>query len=269
MPLSKTPKNKDESLFSAPIAQVFDDVDKEDTPQKAATETDRIAELERMLSDLRERQDEARNDALLSTPINNQWQSQVTDHVEVKPESIQLPDPALDPDGYSDAVNKRAQLTYENNRRRDEAQRKRDEDINSKVSDLWSDFGVEYSDYANDKERIDYIATQVVKDATKKGLDVQRYMFGTGRSRFMKDVVRKYDKVFGAPETDDDENTNYDHSRKSSRVKRKNDDDDGRSTSVFGGNEGGGRAPRRNVDVEDGPSMIDDIHAMQRKTGFW
>lgn len=275
MTVSRTPKNKTENIFDPPTAQLFEDVDGEDN---AKVSDDRVAELEKALKELQEKNAEERSDALLSQPSHNNWQSQVTQDVETKPESIPLPDPALDPDGFSNATTRRAEIAYENLRRRDAAQNKMAKDIDEKVADLWADFGDAYPEMSEDKDRIDYVATQVVKEATRKGLDINRYMFGTGRERFMKDVVKKYTKVFGDPETDEDDYDDNPRSRRSassvpsrrrSANRNRAEEDDGRSSGIFGGDESGGRPNRRQTDDETGPSMIDDIHAMQRRTGFF
>lgn len=276
MAISRTPKNID-TLFQPPTAQLFEDVDGEDNKQK---ENDRVAELEQALKDLRTKQEEERSDALLSQPT--QWQSQVNQqaqYTEVKPESIELPDPALDPNGYDAALARRNEIRATNQRNRDDATRKRDDDIKAKTDDLWADFGDEYAEYIEGpegKERIDYIATKVVQEAVRKNLDVQRYMFGSGRTRFMKDVVKKYNKVFGEPEAEDDEDTSDRRSYKARDLPRRRpvtrdrqEDDEGRSVGVFGGNEGGRPSHKRNVDIEEGPSMIDDLQTLQRKTGFF
>lgn len=275
MPISRTPRQKTEdSIFTQPTAQVFEDIDREDKqPEK---DNDQIADLKRQLADMQERMAEDRSDALLSQPSQNNWQSQVTT-TEVKPESIALPDPALDPDGYANAVQRRAELTVENARRRRDNESKFEKDIDDKTAELWADFGDEYPELSDDKERIDYVATQVVKSAVKRGLDINRYMFGTGRLRFMKDVAKKYESVFGDSEDDYVEEDNSRNNRREASPPRRNrntnrnrqEDDDGRSAGVFGGNESGGRPNRREADDETGPSMIDDIQTLQRKTGFF
>lgn len=262
-----------DNIFEAPTAQIFEDVDGED---KKIKEVDRVAELEAALKELRDKQEDEKADAALYT--TPQWQSQVTDKgfQEVDPNTIQLPDPALDPDGYADAVARRTELRLENKARKENSDRQRNDDIKAKTDDLWADFDAQYGEYSEDRDRIDYIATKVVNAAVKKGIDVQRYMFGVGRPRFMKDVVKQYDKIFGAPEPDEEDNQprrsvkDRDVSRRNARSRRDNsDNDDGRSAGVFGGGEGSGKPNRGNLDVETGPSMIDDIHAIQKKSGFW
>lgn len=274
MAISRKPRQS-ENDFSAPTAQIFEDVDGENNKQ---VEKDRVAELEDALKELRAQREEERSDALLSQPHTG-WQSQVTETpVEVNPNTIQLPDPALDPDGYANAVQRRAELAVDNKRNRETRQRKFEEDIDTKVSDLWADFGVEYPDIADKRDRVDFVATKIVKKATAKGLDINRYMFGAGRTRFMQDVALEYTNIFGEPEPDEDDYEDNSRSyRSSARTTRRprssnrnrQEDDEGRSAGIFGGNESSGRGSRREVDQETGPSMIDDLQVIQKKSGFF
>lgn len=271
MALSKTPRKPEQNTqFEAPFAQVFADVDGEDIKKE---EDDRVVELETALKELRDQREEERSNALLSSSTS--WQSQVTEPAEVNPNTIQLPDPALDPDGYANAVQRRVELATENRRQREDRQRKFENDIDTKVSDLWADFGAAYSDIADDKERVDYIASKVVKKAVSKGIDINRYMFGPGRDRFMKDVAKEYTNIFGEPETDEndyEDNRNYkarDLPRRRSANRSRQENDEGRSAGIFGGNESGGRPNRREVNEDNSPSMIDDLQAIQKKAGFF
>lgn len=271
--VSKTPR-RNENDYSTPMAQVFEDVDGEDNK---TNEADRVAELEAALKELREKSDREREEALYTQP--SQWQSQVTEQqpTYIDPKTITLPDPALDPDGYANAVQRRAELTMENAQHKNERAKKFENDIDDKTKALWEDFEYEYPDYAGDREKIDFVATSVVKAAVKKNIDINRYMFGAGRSRFMKDVAKKYETVFGEPEAEDD----YEDTRRSNRTeartarrtntstRSRSEDDEGRSAGVFGGNEGSGRTNRRNVDADTGPSMIDDLQGIQKKSGFF
>lgn len=274
--VSKTPRKSDND-FLTPMAQVFEDVDGEDNKK---VEDNRVAELEAALKELREKREEERNDLLLSQPSNNGWQSQVNEQqpVYLDPKTIALPDPALDPDGYANAVQRRAEVAIENSRNKEERTKKFETDIDNKTKALWEDFEYEYPDYSDNRERVDYVATAVVKSAVAKGIDINRYMFGSGRNRFMKDVAKKYESVFGEPETDEDDyedtrRSNRSEARASNRNRASNrsrsEDDEGRSAGVFGGNESGGRANRREVNENNAPSMIDDLQAIQKKGGFF
>lgn len=265
-----------ESMFEPPVAEVFADHDGEGN----APQEDRYDTLAKQLADLQTRlsESEKTNMALLSTP---QWRSQVTDQApqDVKPESVALPDPALDPDGYDAALARRNQIRDENARRRQEFDNQRQSSLKEKVDDLWNAFTDQYPDMSEDKEKIDFVASQVAKEAQRRGVDVERYMFVT-RDKYLSDVADKYVKVFGDPadnEGDDDfedtprsrrASTSSAPRTRSNRRDRSEDDNVGRTGGIFGGAESGGR-PSRGRDEESGPSMIDDIQALQRKTGFF
>jgi hypothetical protein len=96
----------------------------------------------------------------------------------------------------------------------------------------------------------------------------------------MEDVANSYYEIFGEPEpVDEDDFEDTSRNRRASsdrqpratsrRRNREEDYDNGRTSGVFGGNESGGRPSRREEDDERGPDMIDDIHQLQLKTGFF
>lgn len=279
MAISRTPKKQErnEQMFEIPIAQVFEDVDNEDNSSEKE-EDDRFKSLEDRLVDMQNRLSEAErtNMALASQP--SPWRSQVQEITEVKPESIELPDPALDPNGYDAAVSKRMEIRLANDRRRQERDNQQKQDVQDKTDSLWAAFAEKYPDMSEDRERIDFVATSVVQAAMKRGVDPQRYMFVT-QDKFLEDVAKKYAKVFGEPEVEDDDFE--DNSRRRSRqvdpaprsrarARNRQEEDDNRTGGIFGGNESGGRPARqRDRDDEAGPSMIDDIQKMQRNSGFF
>lgn len=279
--ISRTPKKLEQdtnNLFgsSMPTAQVFDDVDGEDAPSREELEKDKIAELEAQLRRVNEKLETRDSDLdYLQQPSHRSQTNEGP--IIVDPKSVALPDPALDPDGFSNATQQRTQIVLENDRRRRDFDTRQKNDLDTKVADLWADFGDKYPEMAADKKRIDYIASQLAQDAARKGIDPQKYMFGTP-NRFMKDVAKEYVSIFGEPETDD---TDVDDdppvsrrrparagARRSTRDRDREEESDGRSSGVFGGNDGSGHATRK-VNEEDGPSMIDDLWAMQKKSGFF
>lgn len=275
--ITKTKRNENEMTFDEPIAQVFEDLDNESSIGDKKPEDDRYEKLANQLAELQTRlsESEKTNMALLTSP---QRYSQVNDApIEVKPESVALPDPALDPEGYDKAKAERDNIRYENRRRQEDFKTRQERSNQNKIDGLWDDFADRFPDI-DDKERIDFVATKVAQDALKRGLDVERYMFVT-RDKFMNDVAKKYEDVFGLPEVDDE--NNEEDTRRSSRAasrprgrprannrNRQEDEYVGRTAGVFGGNESGGR-PSRGGEEDTGPSMIDDIQAIQRKTGFF
>jgi hypothetical protein len=273
-------ENSDQEItFDQPIAEVFEDRD-EPAEQKSQSD-DRYDQLAKQLADLQNRlvESERANMALLSNP---NWQSQSNEQVvDLDPNKVELPDPALDPNGYDKALAERNRIRADNDRRREAADNRKKQDINEKVEDLWDAFAEKYPDMADDKERIDFVSTQIARQAAKRGVNVERYMFLT-RDKFLDDVAAKYIDVFGDPsgEGEDDKFEDAPRSnralsrsnsgRRSNNRNRQEDEYVGRTGGIFGGNESGGRPSRgRDADEESGPSMIDDIYAIQRKSGFF
>lgn len=272
MTITRTPRqNNEENIFDNPTAQIFEDVDNENGP-RPLEDADKVKDLEDRLAKLQERLD-ARDDGL-DYLAPTRVQSQVSEGPQiVDPNSIKLPDPALDPDGFAEANQKRTQVILDNDRRRNEFTSKRNNDISAKVDDLWDSFGDKFPSMAENKDRIEYIASQLAADAAKRGVDPQHYMFGT-KNRFMKDVAKKYVEIFGEPDKDDDDDFEDNSRRETGRRpqrrannRNREEEDDGRSTSIFGGNQNSGR-PARKSEEEDRPSMIDDLQAIQKKSGF-
>lgn len=274
MAISRKPKKQneehnDEMIFEEPIAQQFDVPESE----KNAGESDidkRFEELQRQYETLQAQLNS--KDSELEYLRAPDFRSQITDREPQydDPNSVKLPDAAIDPDGYAVALEKRQDIKLANQRKRDEWQRKQEKDIDDKVASLWDAFADEYPDIAENQERVEFVAQQVATAAAKAGKDVQKYMFVTRKS-FMRDVAKKYEEVFGARE-EVDEDIDDRSSRRTRRSRSRDGDraeeDNGRSTGIFGGSTGAGG---RRTQSEDGDrkSMIDDIQELQRKTGFF
>lgn len=286
MAISRTPKrqaeeHKDDSIFVDPIAQVFEDVDHEfDGKGKEGDygSDARIEALAKQLTDMQNRLSEAErtNMALLTMPQGNR--SQVTDQpMFVDPMTVKLPDPALDPDGFDAATARRNELRDQNRTSKAEFESRRKREQDDKVEDLWANFSSKFEDYAGDREKIDFVSIKLAKAAQRRGIDVERYMFVT-QDKFMQDIVSEYNKVFGEPVVDDNRDEDREDTRRSasrrdarSTPRRRNREEDvyeDRTRGVFGGNEGGGRA-RSGKDAETGPTMIDDLYAIQKGSGFY
>jgi hypothetical protein len=238
----------------------------------------RVLDLERRLAEFQAQLEETQraNTALLAQAPRAQ-NFEAPTPVKEKP----LPDPAIDPDGFAVAMEERLRNRLEaSNRTNYEASRTQRE-LTDRVEGLWEDFNSTYSDY--DQEKVEIAAGKVAEKAKRKGLDVEKYMF-VSSDRFFRDTVKEYERLFGAPGEENDEDVDdndYDdapRSRKArpasngkTRNRRDRDDDDrddGRSASIFGGQESGGRPGKSRKD-DEGPSMIDDIHNMQTRTGFY
>lgn len=274
MTISRKPRS--ETQIENPMAQVFEDVDNEDKP--LVKEADRVADLEAQLAELREQREQDRQDALLQVS-GPSFQSQVTDtFTPVDVNSVPLPDPALDPDGFSNAATRRAEIAIENKQRKADFDRKRSDDIDTKVETLWANFAEDFPDHALNQKRTEYAAQEVIKRAVAKGIDAQRYMFVT-QKRFLKDVAKEYNEIFGEPEIDEDDYEDNTSSRSRTsraapprntrRRNRSEDDDVARTTGIFGGNDGGRQSSKRGPAEDEPGDMIDDIHKMQKTSGFF
>jgi hypothetical protein len=281
MAITRTPKNfesPEHQLFDTPIAETFEDNDVRDI--KTEEKDDKYEALAKQLANLQSEMAETQraNMALLS---QNTGRSQVETFTEVKPESVALPDPALDPDGYDRALAQRQNIRAENQRRQNDIQARRQQEASDKVADLWENFQEKYPNIADDQDRIDFIASSLAKQAQRRGLDLERYMFVTA-DKFMDDVANKYYEVFGEPEGDNENDledaprqrrsSSRDDTRRPSRRRdRQENEPVGRTSGVFGGNESGGRPGGRGREDDDerGPDMIDDIQQLQLKTGFF
>ena len=192
--------------------------------------------------------------ALLSTPIKTDVQADTT------PKGLNLkdlPDPLVDPEGYTRELNTRIQATIDatiqNRVQQDAGARNRD----TQVTGLWDDFSAAHEDYAEDTDRIEFITAKIAKRAKARGMDVERYMFTT-RDQFFGDVVKEYDKVFGKPNADADEDN----------LEPQGDDTQAnRTAGVFGGMESGG-APSKGGN-ENKFDMIKEIQDVQKRSGLY
>ena len=113
-----------------------------------------------------------------------------------KPEA--LPDLLEDPEAYAKALERQITTQVEGRMAATQIKAATEQQANAKYTDLWDDFKSTHKDYSEDFKRVQYAANQVASDLKKKGLDVEKYMF-TYRDKFMEDVTREMDSIFGKP----------------------------------------------------------------------
>jgi hypothetical protein len=284
--ISRTPRRQDKSeedemQFEQPDrdASWLNGGENPAIPEKDERD-EKITKLEQALADLHSKMDDNAQDRLLTTVTTQQQRQVFTPDQEVA-----IPDLDADLNGHIAAVAKNAEIRARNEFKRKEFDRSQGQDVESKTQALWDTFEEKYSELAEGgQNKVEFAAMEVAKRARSRGIDVEKYMFVT-TDRFLKDVAKEYVKTFGEPEGDEEEDDDFIEESRSTRKraasrsssrnrpsKRRNrdrqedDDGDGRST-VFGGNDSGGRmSPRDDGDSRD---MIDDFHDMQRKTGFF
>ena len=254
------PKN-DENDFGIPAFPEIGSEESNPNVDKSGDEMDKdqkvdIAALQAQIAALTTKVEETSraNLALLSTPIKTDVPA------DTAPQGLNLkdlPDPLVDPEGYTRELNTRIQATIDatlqNRIQQDNGARNRD----TQVSGLWDDFSTAHEDYAEDTDRIEFITAKIAKRAKARGMDVERYMFTT-RDQFFGDVIKEYDKVFGKPNSDTDEDN----------LEAQGDDTQAnRTAGVFGGMESGG-APAKGGN-ENKFDMLKEIHEMQKKSGLY
>ena len=118
----------------------------------------------------------------------------------------------------------------------------------TQYNDLWDDFKETHKEYSEDFKRVQYAANQVATSVKKQGLDVEKYMF-TNRKRFMEDVTREMDSIFGKP---------------GAKVLSDPETDAARTGGMFGG---GDSVSKPDVVMEP-DNAFSEIRQWQEKTGF-
>ena len=113
-----------------------------------------------------------------------------------KPEA--LPDLMENPEDYAKALERQITSKIEGRMLVTQAQAASEQKANAKYTDLWDDFKSTHKDYSADFKRVQYAANQVAGALKRQGLDVEKYMF-TYRDKFMEDVTREMDSIFGQP----------------------------------------------------------------------
>lgn len=282
MAISRTPKKQNEgfeprsdNVFQALEAQTFGSED--DPNDNHPADDDKYAALEKRMQALQDQLEESQRSqmALLTNPQT--FRSQTTEQVTFKPKD--LPDQSIDPDGFARTVSENTRAEFEANQRQRQLDADRNNDIKEKVDGLWEDFSEAYPELSEDQDKVEFVAAKVVKRAKRKGIDPEKYMFVT-QERFINDVAKEFEKTFGKVESEDLDEEDAPRSRRASardvparntrRRSREEDDDGGdRTAGIFGGNESGGRPGRSKSNTDEGPSMIDDMQLLQRKTGFF
>jgi hypothetical protein len=281
MAISKTPKRASEPqkevdpIFGEPIAQVFEDLDapggNEDDDSKKNEDQEKFERLEKLYNELKtEREDD------LNYLRTADGKSQVEKEPEyIDPNTVKLPDAALEADAFAAAVERRAEIKMENARRKEAWEKKQQQKLDDDLASLWDAYSDAFPDHAANKKRVEYIANDLAQEAAKSGKDVQKYMFVT-RNKFMRDLTERYEETFGEPEPIEAGNEDIDddppvrNSRRRSGNRNRAAEDNGRSTGIFGSRNGGGGGGKKPKDEgDDGSNMIDDLQKAQRASGFF
>lgn len=183
-----------------------------------------------------------------------------------------LPDPVTDSQGYAKAIAERT-LKYQGDmnayaQKQAQAQRQGGGDLDA----LWEDFQDAYPEYVEGgSDRLKFATQQVAERLRKRGVDVNKFMFGRS-DRFFQMMTEEYDATFGEPQEElyDDEQQELAPPRQQRRAAPRDDlddGDDGRSEGILGGGDIPGG--RRNGPARPQGGLIEDLQAIQRKTGYY
>lgn len=118
---------------------------------------------------------------------------------------------------------------------------------------LWERFEDQYPDLAANKRLVGLSAADVAADLRNRGVDLNRYMTVAGDD-FLKNVADRMKKDWGPMVGDGGTNQFQQHPV--------------RTAGVFGGAEGVGTNAGKPAEVKLG-TMVDDLHELQKKDGYY
>ncbi len=159
-----------------------------------------------------------------------------------------LPDVITEPEAYADSVAKRIEDRLDARAVTATAVAAKQQESTARYNNLWEAFQVKHKEYAGDYRQVQYAANIAAQNITKRGLDVERYMF-TYQDQFMQDVITEMESIFG---------------KKGGKPEPLVEPEPGRTGGMFGGEDSGGKPE---------PAMVPDnafaeIREWQEKTGF-
>lgn len=265
-------EEQDEGL-SKSIFDVYEQRANPDAKAKTKDEPN-VSDLMQRLSEMSTRLDQAERNNAVADSVRQAPVAAPSASLEVPTLNLEgLPDPIDDSKGYAKAIAERtlayqgAMQSYQNAKtEQSKPQTLGDPDA------LWDDFTEQFPNYAENESRIRFATAEVAGRLAKRGVNVQEYMFKHA-DRFYKDITKEYDKTFGDPtdveQEDHDQQTKIEPRQRKVTTKVKeedNDGDDGRSQGIIGGSEMQG--PRQGSQKAPG-GMIEDLQAIQRKTGYF
>jgi hypothetical protein len=161
-----------------------------------------------------------------------------------------------DPEAYNLEINRRMDARIDQVVTSVSDKFKPQENDNSRVDALWEEFAEEYEDYAEHQDRVEFAATKVVQRASKKGVNLDAYMFTTS-DQFFQDVTREMDKTFPKPVKEEPK----------LEQKGPEDGEELRTGGIFGGAESGGKPAAGAKD--DGGDLLTDLQDLQKASGFF
>lgn len=276
--MSRTRRSQDEFLGGPErsILDVFAEREQAKAPQAQAKGRDEpsVEDLISQLAEMNQRLDRQERESAMSDTVRPASPVQTTVAAPQAPQlNLEgLPDPVTDAKGYGAELAKRT-VQYQNEMTAFNAQRNAPKAAPYDVNELWNDFQDAYPEYIGNEKGLSFAVGEVAKRLAKKGIDVPRFMATKSETMF-KMITEEYDEIFGSPTDHDDDQEQEPAPRKRGRPRKADvegsddvdDGDDGRSESVLGA----GAQPGTRQGPQKAPGgLIEDLQAIQRKTGYY
>ena len=185
-----------------------------------------------------------------------------------------LPSAAEDPDGFSKGLHERLGVaitkSVESITAHERATAAQANERTSRTAGLWDEFTERFPELDDYQDYVEVAATKVAKRASRRGLDLDTYMF-KGSDQFLADVAEEAGKIVtplreaAKAKGDGDDKAPADPDKKG-------DGDDGpdRTGGIFGGLDGqGGPGGEEGGEEPEASSLIKDLEAIQLKTGYY
>lgn len=226
--------------------------------QKQADAGPSNADLLKMIDGLRAQLDRsnAANAALMAQPM-----VAVPPKVRTEIDLKALPDPVTEPEKYAQELARQTQEIQQGVKVQSDFQSQQQQTLNDRIAGLWEKFGKAHKDYAKDPAKVEFIASKVIQEKARQGLDTSKYMF-LATDTFMDDVTKAYDDAFGKPVAEGQE----EEEKPGQQQQQADDEDDGRTAGIFGGLDSGGKPVHAIPGSDD--DMFKDVREWQMKTGF-
>lgn len=236
-----------------------------------------IEDLQAQLVAMNTRLDEAQrtNTALMSQPLVTPQAPGNQPDIVVDTEG--LPDPVTETAKYNtelakrtlDAMRAQTARDREVDNQRQQTQNTYDQRANS----LWEDFQVAYPAYSENDDRVRFVAESVATKARARGVDLDKYMFGPGRTQYMRDVAEQYEVMWPTNTEGDnaDGGGNTDPGADQRPASRPQSQAPDRTGGIFGGAESGNKPnkPAANPGAPAPGSLSRDLQDLQRASGFF
>jgi hypothetical protein len=232
-------------------------------PQDAAQGPD-TAELLRRLDALEQQNTELRRTALLSAepPLR---EAAIVDPAKAVLDLKGLPDPVDKPTEYNTELATRINAVVDQRVHAVQQGQQSAVEQAAAADRLWQGFVTKHPEWADYPDLVGTVAKNVVDDATKRGIDPQKYLFVTS-DLYFDDVAKVLDEKYGALVEDADEPAGQEPAQRAQTTGQEPGPD--RTAGIWGGPESGNR-PSSGAAPQAGPGdMFKDLTDVQKRMGL-